>query len=290
MNFNDLKKKDDNAELLNQDYLGNMIVCTELEHVGTEIKDEEEEEEERERPMSVALQVIRYLFMVVGAIFFTFGIFGIIPFFFIRSRLVSGTLTICAGVMALILSLLMYIFKKETQIAVSLLAVYLLCVFTFIFSVGALFRTIIPLQGCMILFLQCLSVLVYCLYSVKTMNMWSTAIIMGVTGFLVWAIGFVTFIEQQAWIGSGVLFFFCVIGFTAYSVYYIKQAETRFHLKELTRVIVGFFIEPYEWIFVRRATNNNHLDEPFVLVESTNTAHKTVSNEASTLENATPNT
>ena len=180
------------------------------------------------------------------------------------------------------MNILCFLFQNQyLDLTIALIGVLLLCLFTSIFSMAAFFDSIAPLQGCIIMFIQTLAVLVYCLYPKKSLNIWHSLLIMISSGFIIWFIGFIAFIEQQAWIASGLLLLFCVFGFSAYTTFEIRNSVKKYHLKELSLIIVGFFTDfyaiPIQWIYAKYAKNNKELS--FVLVENTNSAQKNVLTE-----------
>jgi len=269
-----IQKKDDDAIVLESN-ASNVVVKTVLD-VGTPI--DEEQEEEPQIKLSVPVQVIRYLFMIKASLWFSLGVFGIVPAQLLTIPTVSLTLFICAIVTAFIISVALYFVKRYPDIMLTGLALFALCLYTIVFTSAAYFRNIAPFQACIILFLQCVAILVYSLYDTKQLNIWWAGLIMMICGSIIWTIGLVAFIENQDWIMSGILFFTCVLAFPAYSGWFIGTSSKRFHLEELDQVIVAFFTDfyvvPAQWSYAKYVKRGQEEDMSFVHVESTNTAQQ----------------
>ena len=267
-----IQKKDEDAEIL-ESTRSNIVVKTTL-NIGTPQQEEEEIEQVR---LSVPVQVIQYLFMIKAALWFSLGVFGIVP-----AQLLTGAqdvalaLFICAIVTAFIVLVALYFVKKYRDILLTGLALLALCLYTIVFTCAAYFQDIAPFQACTILFLQCISILVYSLYSSKYMNIWWISLIMMLCGCVVWTIGLVAFVSSQDWVMSGILFFGCVLLFPAYCGWFIGANDKRFHLQELEQVIVAFFTDfyavPLRWSYVKYVKKEREEEELFVLVDDTRTA------------------
>lgn len=280
-----IQKKDDDAEIL-ESTSTNIVVKTTLD-IGTKVfEEEEEEEEEMILNHSVPVQVVRYLFMIQASIWFCLGVFGIVPAQLLKPVPdVSLALFICAIVTAFILLVTLYFVKKYKDLVLTALILFYLCIYTILFTSSAFFENIAPFQACTILFLQCISILVYSLYVTKKMNVWWTGLIMVLCGSIIWTIGLVAFIAKQDWIMSVILFFVCVLGFPSYCGWFIGTInKNRFHVEELEQVIVGFltdfFVVPIRWSYAKYVKKE---EEPmsFVLAEGTSTVHQNVLQEVS---------
>jgi hypothetical protein len=261
-------KKDDDLEILNIGLTG-ITVKTNLP-IGTPI---EEEEEEEERPIiySVPTQIVRYLFIINSIIWFSLAIFGIVPAQILLRfsyPFVSLILFICSLVFSVIFLGALFFVKQHTALVYVFFGVWLFSVYVLIFSVAAYFQTIGPFQGCLMLFLSSISILVYCLYVKKRPNGVWAGFIMFFVSIIIWSVGLVAFIQEQDWIMSGVLFFICVIFFPVYSGIFIHYSYKRFNIGEFDRLLVcfytDFFVFPIQWIYAKHVEKK--MDDSFVLV------------------------
>jgi hypothetical protein len=278
--INNLTKKDEDLEVISDDGYGSMVVNTSL-NIGEEFIENNEENEEEQTYKSVNIQIIHYLLNFIIAVTLLFGILGLFPYFILTkygSPLISGTLLCISFITYISINVLCYVFQKNTELLYSLFSVLLICLFTMSCTIAAYFETFAPFQGCIIIFIQLLSLSVYSLYERKNLNPWWSLSIMLFSGFIIWIFIFFAFIEQRQWISSGLLLLFNVFGFSGYTVFEITVCTKKYHLKELTRVIVGFFtnfyILPIEWIYAKYVKNNKDLS--FVLVGKNNTAQQPV--------------
>lgn len=266
--LDDIKKKDDDMEIVNSNMFGVTIKTT--LPIGDPII-EQKQEEEPQRPYSVPTLVIRYLFIGNSIIWFALAIFGIVPAqLLIRFAypFVSLILFICALVFSVIFLVALFFVREHAILVYVFFGVWLFSVYVLNFSVAAYFQTIGPFQGCLMLFLSSVSILVYCLYVKKRPNGIWAGFIMSFVSIVIWSVGLVAFIREQDWIMSGVLFFICVIFFPVYSGIFIHYAFKRFHVKDFDRLLVcfytDFFVFPLQWIYAKHVGKNQ--DDSFVLV------------------------
>lgn len=257
----------------------NEIIITETEIIVNTSNDQIEQEQEQNsnnelnqplKSYSVPLQIVRNMFMIKAALWFCLGVFGIVPAQLVTLPQVALALFISSIVTLTILLIAMYLVKKYKDLLLTFLLLGSLCLYTVIFASASYFQDIAPFQACTILFIQCISVLVYGLFVSKHVDGLWVGLIMILVGVTIWAVGLVAFIKQQDWIMSGILFFSCVIFFPVYSGWFVTHLDKRFHINELEQVIVAFFTDffiiPIKWIYAKYAGKDQPMS--FVLVDS----------------------
>lgn len=260
-----LAKKDDDLEIVQQTFFTTTLKTTvpSLATQGAGGEGGEEEDDFPPQQQSVPVRVIRYLFIMLALMWFGVGIFGIVPAQILLKYApyptISLTLFVASSAVGTCLLGGLFITRKSTEMVYTCFVVMVCCLFTALFSAAAFFHTLGPFQGSTILFLECVTVLVYCLYTKKELDGWFVAVCMSCVGVCVWLCGLVAFVREQDWITSGVLFVGCVVVFPIYSALFIHHSAKRFHLGDFSEVIVGFFTDfyvvPLQWMYAKCATN-----------------------------------
>jgi hypothetical protein len=108
-------------------------------------------------------------------------------------------------------------------------------------SLAAALKSFAPFQACTMFFMQCIVGLLYCLYAGKdNVNPWWAAALMMCASVCVWAMGLYSFIREQDWITSGVLFVTCVLFLPLYTAYQTHLIGKRYNMEELIQANIEF--------------------------------------------------
>lgn len=261
----ELQKKDEDLKIVHESIFG-VTVETQCDIHPIESTVVEQ------RFYGVTLRIIRHLFLVNTALWFFIGIFGIVPAHLLLKKgsfvVIISLFSISLG-LGVIINILLFFARKHHEFIIVLFGCFILCLTTVFFSLTALLQSIGPLQGCMIMFTESVLILLYCIHSTnrRKLDPHISFLIMMCGGVCVWGIGFIAFIKEQDWFTSAFLFFICVLGFPFYSAYQIQHAS-RYHVRELSQAIVGFFTDYFSWIrYVKRAEVDQRGDPSSVHVE-----------------------
>jgi hypothetical protein len=259
--MDELKKKDDDIKIVDESLFGITVETSEVDNKETTIEVEK-------KFMSVTVRIVRHLFLVNAGIWFYIGMFGIVPTHLLMEK-TSFVTTLIVFLVALgfmvLFNVIMYHFRR-------MIYCFVVSLFVVFFSLSALLKSIGPFQASLILFTESVIMLVYCSNAQKRIDPYISFLMMVGIGICTWGIGFIGFIREQDWITSAILFFTCVLGFPLYSAFQIDYATRKYHLKELTQAIVGFFTG---WSFlVAKCAKKAHPeeDQSFVLVEKESSA------------------
>lgn len=261
--LDELKKKDDDLKVVDESLF---TVTVETSLIPPE--EEEVQKQVQKQFMSVTVRIVRHLFLINAGIWFYIGMFGIVPAHLLAWNVAFILFFVSVGV-GIIANVLMYVARSLTNV---LLSLFVMCLFVAFFSLAALLQSVGPFQASSILFTESVIMLVYCSNAQKHINPYTSFLIMLGVGVCTWGIGFIAFIREQDWITSAILFFTCVLGFPLYSAFQINHATQKYHLKELTQAIVGFFTG---WsILVAKCVKKvpQEEDQSFVLVEKESSA------------------
>jgi hypothetical protein len=188
---------------------------------------------------SVNIQITRHFFAAQALILFFIPLFGIVPFYLLIELPIIVSYTLCGAslLVAAILHAALWWWTPEW----ALFPTYLLLIFNnfiVIVTLAATGATFAPFQGCAILFIECITVIIMCLCSNKKIDtIWCT-LAMITTGLSVWSIGLYAFIKEHDWISAGMLFFFCVLFYPLLSGYKIYRINhNAYHIKEVLQLL-----------------------------------------------------
>lgn len=248
-----LLKKDDNLEVVESNMFGT-IIKTDLD-IGEEIVEETFE------PffISVPVQVTRHVFTINLFLLVFLGILGIIPYYVLQiygNFIINITLLCCSITSLLIFYFIMMFFHR---IEWFLLFSILLHFSTVMISV--MLKSMVIYQGCSILFLQHISILIYSLFdNKKAPKFWRVVLIMMFSGIFGWLVSFYGFYKEQNWISAAILFLFCVLSVPFYSAYEVKNIKGRYSLseKDLVKATIEYFTDfPGMLILILRKQNES---------------------------------
>jgi hypothetical protein len=230
-----LQKKDDNLQIIEQSDSGFVVMTSLVDPVEPIPPDPPMESV----PPSVNIQIARHYFAAHAFILFFIPLFGIVPFYLLVELpfIVSTTLTCCSFVFGIIIRAVIYHIYDSW----ALMPTFLLMVFNnfiFIVSLSAFASSFAPLQGCTILFVECVAVILMgFLFKKKIDPIWS-ALVMMLSGLIVWSVGLYAFIREQDWISSGLLFITCVVTWPLFSGWKIYQInDNTFHTGEILQLL-----------------------------------------------------
>lgn len=209
--------------------------------------------------VKVNIQIVRHLFVVHGMLSYLVSIFGIVPFYLLLSVPYVSLVLLWASLGASIpLYWMLYWFRASPRWAVPACILWALNGFVIICTLASVLRSMAPLQGTLIFFVESVAVILLGYAFTAEIDCWWAALVMASTGLAVWGLGLYAFVVEQDWITSGVLFGVCVVLYPAYASYQIHRIH-RYHLKELTTAVVQFFTDPIgvpiAWISARCATS-----------------------------------
>ena len=247
--LNTLLKKDEDAKVI-ENTMFNLVVETSV-NVGSVVVIRENEEEEIKN-MGVILQVIRYLFMIIATISIFFGIFGIVPYFLLlKQSVASASLLFISLLFTIITNICMYVYRNYEDLASTLLLIDIFCFFIVIVSLSSYIQSIALLHGCIIIFLESLSVLIYNIFSHKQMNIYWAGFIMLSVGLPIWLVGI---LKQKEYIIYTIMLFTHIFIFILYSMWHIANCS-KYHTKEFLHVSIdfmtNFYIVPFKWVYAK---------------------------------------
>lgn len=249
--LDDLAKKDEDMRVIESGVMGTVIETT-LD-IGYDLTPEEPEEIVIET-LSIPVRIVRHVFVINVGIAFLYALFGLVPYTLLLEvpKVVPYTLLGVSSLMCVVCLLLMHIFREKKAAGTALLSMWICITFLVMCSLAASLDSFAPFQACTIFFIQGIVGLIYCLFAGKDrVNPWWAALIMMVAGLVIWAIGLYSFIREQDWITSGLLFFVCVLLSPLYSALQIHMIMTRYNMEELLKANIEFFtgviMYPMEW-------------------------------------------
>jgi hypothetical protein len=252
--LDELTKKDEDLVVIENSFLGT-IIETHLD-VGYDMDDDEEEEPLTLEILSIPMRIIRHVLIINIAIAFLYTVFGLVPYGLLQEapRFVPWVLFAVSSVSSIACATLMHRYRrKQWALALSLYVMWVLITFVVVCTLAASLRSFAPFQACTMFFMQCIVGLLYCLYAGKdNVNAWWAAGLMMFAGLCVWSMGLYSFVREQDWITSGVLFVVCVLFWPLYTAYELHLIDKRYTLEELTMANIEFvtdvFILPFERI------------------------------------------
>lgn len=203
------------------------------------------------RPARIPVRVIRYMFIAhamasAAVMIFSYFIYYALSFdadgrsgarlFFMVASVVG---------MALFYAMLVIMVAKEARsFAIPVLCAFLACVVAFAGALSAVARNITPLQAATMCFAQSLSVYGYTLSSPDGIDAMAAAIYMIFAALGVWFVGLYGFIVQQAWLSSGLLFFFGALSSLYLSVQVYFAHRYSLSDADCQLALVQFYTDP----------------------------------------------
>lgn len=234
----ELQKKDSDLIVVS-DNGSNLVVRTHLD-IGV-VLEEAKEEVEPQKPLSIPIRIVRQTFVINAFVFFFIIFFGVSPYYLLSKEdvLITQVLLGSSFAIGVLLFFCTYFCMK-----IEFLLVWFFCFYTFISCLCVVLQSLAPLQLCLIFFMEYITILIYCLYSKKKVNVIRSIILTSPTGMIVWGLNIYAFTQERDWIAAGVLFFVGVVMnplYVAYEIYQFNQ--NRVNNDELGKSLIYFYTD-----------------------------------------------
>lgn len=270
MNLDPLLKKDEDLQIIEHGEYSAVVESRLFEEEQTR---PDEPAGGEEVYLAVPTRIIRHVFMLHVAIVFFYAIFGMVPAHLLPHQASWALLITSLVTSTILIIVLLY------RIHVVVFCMLLLSNFAILTSLAGVLRSMAPFQACSLIFVEYIAGFVFCLFMDKTIDPLGAALVMMVSGLGVWALGLYSFIQEQDWITSVVLFFGGVLFAPLYWALEIRMIN-RYSLKEedLLQACVNFYLDPIQWTFAACAKKNP--EPPSVPVDEKSTAQLLAEMEA----------
>jgi hypothetical protein len=238
--LDEIQKKDSDAKIISQDESGILIETT------LDIGEEEEEPETIEFPkIATNIRITRHMFICHALISFGISLYGLVFLqLLLKDYIASLSLLIASLSMSVIFYLLMY-FLVNTKWGQPAFIMWTFNAFIVISSLAGTLKSLAPFQGCIIFFIESISIILLGFYYTKEVHVYYAIGLMSLTGIMGWGMGIYAFLEEQDWITSLVLFLLCILVGPLYCGYQINGINNnRYHNKEFDRVLIQFWTDP----------------------------------------------
>ena len=242
--LNEIQKKDSDAYIVSE--TGSTITIQTTLEIGVEEEVELESSNSTSFPkIAINIKIIRHLFTVHALIMFGISIYGLVfMHLLLKDYIASLSLLIASLCMSVIFYLLMYLFS-DIKWGFPSFIMWTFNEFIVISSLAGTLHSLAPFQGTIIFFLESISMILLGFYYTKEVDVTFAIVLMSLTGLFGWGIGIYAFLKEQDWITSIVLFILCVVIGPLYSGYQIHGINnSRYHSKELERVLIQFWTDP----------------------------------------------
>lgn len=241
--LDEIQKKDSDAEIVETTSTG-YIIKTTLD-LGSPLPEEVGEESLIFPHINASIRIVRHTFVCLALISFIISLYGIVPLYLLLKDYIISISLLCSS---LFMSVLFYVFLflvENTKWGLPTFIMYIFNIYIVLCSLAGVLHSLAPFQGCLILFIECLSIILlgFCFKDNVKVN-YAIFTMMG-SGLIFWGVGIFAFLTENDWISSGVLFILCIVAFPLYAGLQIHRINSNlYHTKEVDRVLIRFITDP----------------------------------------------
>lgn len=253
-------KKDDDAQLLHDELTGETVLETTLNLGGAlqEIVPPPPtlmEQAAGEQMVDVRVRVVRVMFLVNSLFLLACLLFGLPLYMWHTTTLHTAIIVILAvaagGVFPLAYSLSIWFVsnKQYHHYALAALATWWIASIFIIGTSANLAGDAAPFQFVLMLWAQCVALLVYTRLAPRTLSTTHAMLFMALATMCIWGVSIVVFFYDHDWISAAIVLVLA-LACIPYHGYQIRAAESRYSMRQedLVCAVVQFYGDPVLWV------------------------------------------